>query len=60
MVVTGEDGDALARLPVPDSDGLIVGGGEDPGMFVVEVDGTDVVEMAVKGEETAPRLVAGA
>ena len=27
-------------------------------MFVVEVDGTDVVEMTVESEETAPRLVA--
>ena len=58
MIVTGEDGDTLPRLPIPDSDSLIVRGGEDPGVFVVKVDGTDVVEMTVESEETTPRLVA--
>lgn len=57
VVVTGEDGDAGAALPVPDADGLVVGGGDDPGLLRVEVDGADIVEVAVEGEEASTVLV---
>lgn len=38
MVVARQDGDTLSTLPVPNANGLVVGGGQDPGMLVVEVD----------------------
>ena len=57
VVVSGEGRDALARLPVPDADDLVVGGAEDPGELVVELDGADVIEMAEKGEKTTTQLV---
>jgi len=31
-------------LPVPSADGLVVAGADNPGVLVVELDGTDVVE----------------
>lgn len=56
MVVTGENANASARLPVPDSDGLIVRCAENPWIFVVKEGSTDVVEMAKQGEN-APLLL---
>ena len=56
VVVAGEDGDAVAALPVPDADGLVVGGREDPGVLVVEHGGPDVVEVAHQVEQ-APLLL---
>lgn len=38
VVVARQDGDTLSTLPVPNANGLVVGGGQDPGMLVVEVD----------------------
>lgn len=58
VVVAGENGNALARLPVPDPDRLVVGSGEDPGVLVVEVDGADVVEVTVEGKKASAGLVA--
>ena len=43
-------------LPVPYSDGLIVGTRDDPRELVVEEDGAHIIEMATEGEETSPRL----
>lgn len=57
VVVTGEDGDARSALPIPDANGLIVGGTEYPRVFMVEEDGADVVEMAVEGKETLTSFV---
>ena len=58
VVVSGHGADERAVLPVPDSDRLIVGTGNDPWEFGVEEDGAHVVQMSVEGEETPPRLVA--
>ena len=57
VVVSGEDGDAVAALPVPDADGLVVGGGEDPGVLVVEHRGPDVVQVAHQVEQATLLLV---
>lgn len=45
-----------AILPVPDANGLVVRGRNDPGKLVVEEDGADIVEMAIEGEEAATSL----
>ena len=58
MVVTGQDGDAAPVLPVPDPDGLVVARRDDPGLFRVEVDGSDIVQVTVQREETPSGLVA--
>lgn len=58
VVVARQYGDTLPTLPVPDPNGLIIRSREDPRVLVVEVDGADVVEVTVEGEETATGLVA--
>ena len=57
VVVPCEDGDAVSALPVPDADGLVVGGGEDPGVLVVEHRRPDVVQVAHQVEQAALLLV---
>lgn len=57
MVVTGENADAGAGLPVPDSDGLIVRGGQDPGIFRVEECRSNVIKMPEQGEDASLLLV---
>lgn len=57
VVVSREDGDAVAGLPVPYPDGLIVGRREDPGILVVEHGGSDVVEVSHQVEEAPLELV---
>lgn len=57
VVMTGQDSDTVTRLPVPDTDGLIVGTTEDPWVFVVEVDSTNVIQVSCECELTATRLV---
>jgi len=44
-------------LPVPYPNGLVVAGADDPGELVVEEYGSDIVEMAVQGEQAPPSLV---
>lgn len=56
VIVAGEDGDAGPGLPVPDADGLVVGGAQNPGIFMVEGCGSDVVQVAEEGED-APTLL---
>ena len=57
VVVARQDGDTLPALPVPDPDRLVVTGGEDPGVLVVEHRGPDVVQVAQQGEDAASLLV---
>jgi len=57
VVVASQNGDASARLPVPDANGLVVAGADNPGILVVELHGADVVEVAQEGEEAAVELV---
>ena len=57
VVVAGEHADALPTLPVPDPHRLVVGGGQDPGVLVVEHGRPDVVKMAQQGEDAPPLLV---
>jgi len=46
-----------AILPVPYSYCLVIGRRENPGMLVVEKDGTDVVQVAVQSEQASSSLV---
>ena len=60
VVVAGEDREARASLEVPKTEGLVVGGRQDPGILGgigMELDGPDVIQMAQEGEEAAPQLV---
>ena len=57
VIVTGENADAGARLPVPDANRLIVGCAKNPGIFVVENCGTNVVQVTQKGENASLLLV---
>ena len=57
VVVAGENADARPRLPVPDPNGLIVGGRENPGVFVVEHRRPDVVQMAQQVEQASLLLI---
>ena len=57
VVVPREHRDARARLPVPDADRLVVRRRHYPRVLVVELDCTDVVEVAEQREETAPEFV---
>ncbi len=57
MVVSGENGYAVSGLPIPDSDRLIVGGTDDPGIFGMEKRRPDVVQMPEKGENASPLLI---
>ena len=57
VIVAGEHGDAGARLPIPNANGLVVAGTQDPRILVVKLHGADVVEMAEQCEQTAPLLV---
>ena len=57
VVVPGQDRDAVPALPVPDADGLVVAGGQDPWVLVVEHRRSDVVKMAQKGENATPLFI---
>ena len=52
-----EHADAGAALPVPDADGLVVAGGDHPGVLLVELHRPDVVQVAQQREEASPQLV---
>jgi hypothetical protein len=43
-------------LPIPDSDGLVIGRRDDPGKFMVEENGAHVVQVTVQGKQTPPSL----
>lgn len=45
MVVSGQDGDTCPRLPIPNPDGLIIRSRDDPRVFSMEKDGSDIVEI---------------
>ena len=57
MVVTGQHGDACPRLPIPDPDSLIITGADNPRVFMVKLDSSDVVQMPNKGEQASMRFV---
>lgn len=54
---TGEDGDGVARLPIPNAHRLVVGGADDPGMLFVEECGADVVEVTEQCEDALALFV---
>lgn len=45
MVVARQDGDALSGLPIPDSNRLVIRRAENPGYLMVELNGSDVVQV---------------
>lgn len=53
VVVSSQDGDARPRLPVPNSDGLIVRCGDDPWVFTVEEDSPNVVQICERSMSRA-------
>ena len=57
VVVASQDADAVSRLPVPDADGLIVRGADNPRILVVEKRGAYVVQMAEEREQALALLV---
>lgn len=56
VVMTRHGAEKGAVLPVPYPDCLVVTGTDNPRELMVEEDGTDVVQVAVEGEEAAPSL----
>lgn len=50
VVMAGQTGDFLSVLPIPDSDCLVVRGGNDPWQFVVEEHRSDIVQVSCQGE----------
>lgn len=57
MRMTSKDGYTRTILPVPDADGLVVRCGYNPRALMVEVDSSDVVEMAVECENASSEFV---
>mmetsp|Transcript_33211 Transcript_33211/g.93100 ORF Transcript_33211/g.93100 Transcript_33211/m.93100 type:complete len:269 (+) Transcript_33211:2194-3000(+) len=57
MNVSRQCGNTLPGLPVPDKNGLVVGGAQDPGTNFVELDGSNIVKMFGKCKQTLPHLV---
>lgn len=57
VVVARHGAEKGAVLPVPYPDSLVVTRTDDPGKFVVEEDGADIVEMPVQREQTSACLV---
>ena len=57
MVVAGQDRYACPRLPVPDADGLVIAGADNPGVLIVKLYSSDVVQVAQQCEQTSPELV---
>lgn len=50
MIVSSQNGNASPGLPVPYSDGLVVTGTNNPWVFIVELDSTDVIKVPKKGK----------
>lgn len=57
VVVASEDANAGAALPVPDADGLVVRGAQDPWILVVEECCADVIQVPQQSEDAAFLLV---
>lgn len=54
---TCQHADTCPALPVPDPDGLVITGGDHPGVFLVELHCPDVVQVPKEGEQTSSELV---
>ena len=57
VVVSGEDGDTTPGLPVPDTDGLIVGTTNDPWILVVEKHCAHIIQVSSESELASTSLV---
>lgn len=49
VIVTGQDRNTSPALPIPYSDGLVIGSRKNPRVLVVEEDRSDIVKMALQG-----------
>jgi len=56
--VASQDCDLATVLPVPDANGLVVTGGNNPRQFVVELDSAYVVDVSVKREHALLGFIA--
>ena len=56
VIVPRQDGDARPSLPIPYPYRLIVRSGDDPGIFTVEEDGPDVVQVYSESQLTTQQL----
>lgn len=57
MIMARQNGNAVTTLPVPDANRLVVRGANYPGIFMVEEDGANIIQVAVQCEEAATRFV---
>ncbi|KAJ0614889.1 hypothetical protein HanPSC8_Chr02g0059031 [Helianthus annuus] len=57
MIVSGQNRNASTRLPVPDTDSLIITSANDPRILMMKLNGPDIIEMAEKSKQTAMKLV---
>lgn len=60
MIVAGQDTETSSLLKIPQPQGLIITGGQDPGKLRrvgMELDGANIIQMAQQGKETASQLV---
>jgi hypothetical protein len=44
-------------LPIPDSDGLVIGAGDNPRKLMVEENCADIIQMTVQGKQASSSLV---
>jgi len=57
VVVSGQDRDTRATLPVPDANRLVVRGRDDPRALVMHLHRADVVQVAQQREQASTQLV---
>lgn len=54
--MSSQDGNTRPRLPIPDPDSLIIRGRDDPGVFSVKEDSSDVVEICNQYQYDTERI----
>ena len=52
VVGTSEDSDAFARLPIPNTEGLVIRGTDDPWILMVELNSTNLIQMIKQCKDT--------
>lgn len=55
--MTRQDTNAIAALPVPDPNGLVIRSTQNPRVFMMKHGSADVVQVAKKSENTSSLLV---
>jgi hypothetical protein len=57
VIVPSKNRDAVSGLPVPNTDGLVIGSRDDPRMLMVEVHSANVIDVPKEVEQATPLLV---